>query len=746
MRTNSIIARKTVLLAACAGLGVAAAALAHPDDPKEKDRVPRYEGPGYRLGQDSPIGFPSEGVLLMSWMPLGEFGGYSSANDCWGYESPSGREYAIIGLSSATGVVEITDPGNPQIVGVISAPSSTWRDIKVYDEYAYAVSEGGGGIQVLDLTDADNGNVSLAGSVGGNSSSHNVALDEESGFLYLTGGSGNGLVIYDLSDPANPVQVGAWPDRYVHDAQIVTYTSGKYAGRQIAFCCSGFSGGSVETGIDILDVTNKGDILDLARMEYPNGAYSHQAWLNDDRSLLYLNDEADEGGGAFTRTIVVNVTDIEAPFTAGQFDNGNTAIGHNLYVRPDGMIFEANYRSGLRVFDASSHPLNPEEVGFFDTWEGDDNANFNGLWSCYPLFSSGTVIGSDVEKGLFVWRVTEPMLAFTYPDGLPDLVDPIGDKLRVQVEELEAGGLVPGSLMLNYTTGESFTAVPLENVEGTLYEAFFPASECGSEFSFYVSGENVDGFIESDPPSAPGSTYTTTSAYDVTVVMEDDGETDPGWTVQNIDLEDGGWDRGVPNGGDISPGDRGDPPTDFDGSGQCWLTDNTPQNSDVDGGPTRLTSQTLDLAEGDPYISYARWFTNDDNDIDRLDVHMSNNGGSSWVLVESVGHDAGWNVHTFRVTDVIALTSNMKIRFSATDNPNNSVTEAAIDALLVINYGCESPCPADIDGDGSVGFGDTIALLAAWGPCPGCPEDLDGDDAVGLTDLLAILSGWGPCE
>jgi hypothetical protein len=54
-------------------------------------------------------------------------------------------------------------------------------------------------------------------------------------------------------------------------------------------------------------------------------------------------------------------------------------------------------------------------------------------------------------------------------------------------------------------------------------------------------------------------------------------------------------------------------------------------------------------------------------------------------------------------------------------------------------------CPADIDGDGNVGFSDLLSVLTFWGPCPGCPEDVDGDGDVGFTDLLAVLSGWGPC-
>ena len=63
-------------------------------------------------------GYPAENVVLRSHVPLPDFGA-SFAEDCWGYVSDSGREYAIIGLSNGTGFVEITDPDNPVIVSVV---------------------------------------------------------------------------------------------------------------------------------------------------------------------------------------------------------------------------------------------------------------------------------------------------------------------------------------------------------------------------------------------------------------------------------------------------------------------------------------------------------------------------------------------------------------------------------------------------------------------------------------------------
>ncbi|MCP3905695.1 MAG: choice-of-anchor B family protein [Planctomycetes bacterium] len=731
-------------------LGLTATLTAHVDDPKPRDTVPPYMGPGYRSAGAAdggvPLEFDSDGVQLLSWLPISEFpGSHTASNDCWGYVSPTGREYALLGLSAGTGIVEITNPGDPVIVEMIPGPQSSWHDIKVFQNHAYVVSEAGNGIQVIDLTNVDFGVATLVNEITtGGSATHNVAINADSGRLYRTGGSGNGLLIYDIGfNPANPTLIGSWPTRYVHDAQIVTYTSGPWAGKEIAFCCSGLNGGSVETGLDILDVTNPGNIITLGQLIYANGAYSHQAWLSEDRQYLYLNDELDENGVLPTTTFAIDVSNLASPFVAGTFTNGNQSIGHNLYVRGD-LIFEANYRSGLRVFDTSVDPLNPVEIAYFDTWIPDDNDNFNGLWSNYPYFPSGVIIGSDIEKGLFVWRLGEPMLAFGFPSGLPEAVAPSGDSIAVEITELQAGGLLPGTATVHVSDGVGgFTTSPMIANGGTSFTATIPATECGTLVDFYFSADASDGFTETSPSLAPSSAYAATSTFGTDVAFTDDMETDPGWAVENVDLTDGGWGRGVPAGA----GDRGDPLADFDGSGQCWLTDNVSGNSDVDGGPTRLESPPIDISGlPDPFVSYARWFTNDDNDADNLTVEVSSNGGANWTLVEVVGNEIGWQEHTFRVADFVALNPQIHLRFSATDNPNDSVTEAAIDAVKVLSFECIGAQPADLNQDGNVDFGDILLAIGAWGPCPAppatCPEDIDGSGAVDFGDILQIIANW----
>ncbi|MCP3905696.1 MAG: choice-of-anchor B family protein [Planctomycetes bacterium] len=423
--------RSTSLAAAVASATLAVSAPAHLDDPKALDAAPPVPGPGYSAAADG-IGtnpYTSLGVELQSTVSIEDFGGaLASANDCWGYTSPSGREYAIMGLFDATGFVEITDPVNPVIIDVISGLTSTWRDIKTFQTYAYAVTEAvGGGIQVFDLSQIDAGSVTLVNTVtdAGTNKTHNAVINEDSGYLYRSGGSGHGLRIYDLNaDPSNPTFVGEWNARYVHDAQVVTYTSGPWAGKEIAFACSGFNNGWAETGLDVLDVTNKSNIIEIDRFLLPNGEYSHQGWLSDDRQYFYLDDEADEtNGGLPTTTIVLDVSDLANVSLASTFTNGLPAVGHNVYVH-DGRLFQANYSTGVRIFDVATDPEQGVEIAYFDTRPEDDATSFNGLWSVYPFFESGTFIGSDRQRGLFVWRFPTTVVAGDVNgDGLVDFGD-----------------------------------------------------------------------------------------------------------------------------------------------------------------------------------------------------------------------------------------------------------------------------------------------------------------------------------
>jgi choice-of-anchor B domain-containing protein len=334
-------------------------------------------------------GFSSDKVALHSHISLAEFGA-EFAEDCWGYVSATGREYAIVGLSTGTAFVEITDPDNPDVVEIIETPNRG-RDMKVYGDYVYTSSDSGP-LHIIDVSEIDAGTVTLVTSLP-DGATHNLHVNEESGFLYLA--IGGPLAMVDLSDPESPTFAGLW-DGEAHDVQVVTYTEGKYAGREIAFVYAGRS-----LTLDIVDVTDKAEPFLVGNTTYDDAAYVHQGWLTEDRRYVYLNDELDD----IQRTTIVNVEDLSDPTVVGEFTTGLDSTDHNLYTR-DGFIFEANYTSGLRVFDACD-PVDPVEVGYFDTFPSDDAPGYDGAWSCYPYFPSETVIVTDRSGGLFVLDTSE---------------------------------------------------------------------------------------------------------------------------------------------------------------------------------------------------------------------------------------------------------------------------------------------------------------------------------------------------
>ncbi len=719
---DSFFAR--TLPAAAALALIAGAAWSHDEDwRKLADRLPPVFGPMQTLatGFSELDTFDADGVILNAWIPLNQFGLNSIAgNDCWGYTSPSGREYAIMGLYNGYGFVEITDPNNPVILNSIPGPSSDWHDIKVVGEYAYGVSEGGGGIQVIDLRNIDNGSVSLVGNIStaGHSTTHNIIVNQDSGALYICGANiGNGgLLRVDLSNPRSPSIVGGWTNMYVHDAQVITPSSGPYAGREIAFCASGFSSGIVSTGLRIVDITNPAAPVTLSTLFYPNAGYSHQAWLSDDGTTLYLNDELDEENGLVSQTTtrVIDVSDYTNPRNVGTFSSGVAAIDHNLYVR-DGYIYQANYRSGLRVFDAADK-LNPVQVAYFDTFPGSDSADFNGAWSTYPFFDSGTVIISDIERGLFVVTVEAvgDRLRLGLDGSAPTIVSPDGGD-PVQIEIIEQGlALDPASVEMIVSQGGGITQVAASALGGGLYGFTFPPLDCDSEASFYFSATATDGSAFTLPTNAPGTQYTATVASDQIAGFADNFQTNKGWSV-NSTATDGQWERAIP-----ADASRGAPPSDFDGSGFCYVTDNAVGNSDVDNGFTRLTSPAFDLSGGG-IVSYAYWLNDVSNGRlspnDNLVVEFSGNNGGTWTEVARYASAASaWRTEDL-VIDASLAGVQSRVRFTVNDDDPQGVVEAAIDAFITTRLVCEASvnCAADLAPPfGELTFADISAFLVAF--------------------------------
>jgi choice-of-anchor B domain-containing protein len=366
-----------------------------------------------------------DNVDLISFLPISAIGGDRGVrlNDMWGWTDPeTDKNYAIVGRNEGTSFVDVTDPLNPVYIGNLpltdGAQPSSWRDMKVYQNYVYVVADNARehGVQVLDLTqlrDFDGEPILFEETTiyDNVNSVHNIVINEETGYAFAVGSGGGGetcgggLHMIDIQDPANPTFAGCFADPstgrsgtgYTHDAQCVIYNGPdeEHQGQEVCF-------GANETAISIADVTDKDNPVALSTASYPDHAYVHQGWLTEDHRYFFQNDELDELTGIVdrTRTIIWDVSDLDDPQFVREYYLDNPASDHNLYILGNTM-YQSNYVSGLQVIDISN-PEEPEHVGYFDTHPFvDDAAGFSGTWSNFPYFDD-IVLMTSSNEGLFI--------------------------------------------------------------------------------------------------------------------------------------------------------------------------------------------------------------------------------------------------------------------------------------------------------------------------------------------------------
>ena len=364
------------------------------------------QGPSVNSG-----GYPCLNVELLDVAPIAEVGGGANGNDCWGWTDPvSGREIAIYGRSSGASFIDVTDPTDMKFFADLPTASSPslWRDIKVYENHAYIVSEAGShGLQIVDL----NSLLTLPldqvtqlepdGFYGGFGNAHNIMINEETGYAYPIGTStfSGGLHILDLAEPLNPVLVGSYDGAYSHDVHPIVYTGpdADYYGREMVICFNGYG------GVAIVDAEDKEDVSLVSSLTYAQSGYTHQGYVGVNHRYCYFNDELDEQNyGNNTRTYIMDIADLDNPFIVGFYEADVEAIDHNMYIIGDKM-YQSNYLSGLRILDVSDAASGTLElVGYFDTNPSTDTPVFDGTWSNYPYFPSGNVAVSSMTHFFMV--------------------------------------------------------------------------------------------------------------------------------------------------------------------------------------------------------------------------------------------------------------------------------------------------------------------------------------------------------
>lgn len=318
-------------------------------------------------------------------------------SDVWGYVAPDGTEYALVGLGGGLSVVSLADPDNIVEVANVSGDFSIWRDIKTYGEFAYVVADqntSDDGIVVVDLSNLPTG-VSAQKFATNNTSgadlvrAHNIYIDTTSGLAYVAGSNvnGGGMVIYDVATtPGTPIFQAFAPNVYAHDVFVVNdvmYASEIYAGEMTLYDVS-----------DLTNITERGSVVTPF-------AFTHNIWTTADGQTAFTTDERSNASTA--------AYDVSDPLDMKLLDEfrprrslSTNTVPHNVHVLNDYLVI-SHYTDGVEIVDATD-PCNLVEVGYFDSWTGNDGGG-NGSWGAYPYLPSGLVLLSDISQGLYVFDV-----------------------------------------------------------------------------------------------------------------------------------------------------------------------------------------------------------------------------------------------------------------------------------------------------------------------------------------------------
>ncbi|MFT4600360.1 MAG: choice-of-anchor B domain-containing protein [Arenicella sp.] len=578
-------------------------------------------------------------------------------NDIWGYEDEAGNEYALVGTEDGVSVVDVTDPGNLEEVSWIPGLNSIWRDIKVYGDYAYATTEADEGLTIIDLSPLPSSTILSSSIYNGPTgsewfSAHNIY--EDNGFVYIFGaGRGNGgVIILDVAtDPLNPIEVGTFDMWYAHDG-VVRNDTGYFAHINDGF-------------FSIVDLTDKANPVFLGSSITPS-TFTHNIWTSSDGDYAFTTDEV--SGGYLASFDVSDPSNILA-LDKIQSSPGEEIMPHNSHVLGDYLV-TSYYADGVIVHDIT-HPHNMVEVGNFDTSPLNTSGSV-GCWGAYPFLSSGNILGTDRQEGLFV--IGSSLHQGAYLEGnitefgtsnplnnvevtidgenIQDFSGVIGD----YATGIEATGtydvtyfkilyfpqtistpLTEGNIVIQdveltkipqynitVTVLDAQTLLPIENAEVILEHTYI-----SHEGTTDINGELVVGLYYQDNYDVTAGkwemkndcfadTLLDNMSSGITLYLDqgiyDDFSLDFGWTVFG-DATKGMWTREIPVGVDAG-GTIENPFTDapWDCGNKTFVTGNgsTAGNTDeVGGGETTLASPLFDLSGySSPYVNFNVFYYN----------------------------------------------------------------------------------------------------------------------------------------
>lgn len=653
--------------------------------------------------------------------------GTSGYSNCWGYVAPNGKEYAIVGTLNGTQIVDISTDTLKE-VAFIPGPSSQWREMKVYQHYAYVVTEGtGAGLQIIDLDSMKLVNTITTTQV---PSGHTVSIEGK--YLYINGARyGNGgIIVLDLTDPVNPVFVGSFQGEYVHDCYVKNDTI--------------YAAAIYGLGLDILDATNKANIKRINLVHYPF-AGTHNTDVSPDGKYVFTTDEINGDPNLMGNIVRVwDKTDIKNLKLVGTYVAKPKTIAHNIHVKGK-YAYVAHYTEGIRVVDIQN-PEIPVEVAYYDTYPGSAHSTI-GNWGTFPYYQSNRIIATDMNGGLFVLNFAGQQANIPVARAVVTVVDSVtnlpvegvtaellssqnyfvtdaqgifklgslSDTVSIRFSKrrydggyetttqmltmpMNATGTITVKLKplptgsLNLTVKNSQNAAPLSGakvqIQNTAINGF--TTDTGSFHVPYLLLNEKFRVVVSKFGFAVDSIEVTLAAAEnnVEIVLQekrkDDFEFDLGWTVGSVNDSGtmGRWQRAklLPS---IFLGDTLQPPADHSNPGEiCFGTGPTNNLNDNVEGRTTLVSPTFSVTGmAVPTILYWLFTNTRSNPVDdTVYVELSNDDGKIWKTAEIItGKQQRWTQHRIVVNDVVAASSAMKIRFVARDGGAPSTFEVAVD-------------------------------------------------------------------
>lgn len=343
------------------------------------------------------------------------------------------------------------------------------------------------------------------------------------------------------------------------------------------------------------------------------------------------------------------------------------------------------------------------------------------------LFNADLQNALDNPMGITQPRNIQASLLFE-----PTHVQPEGgDVVTLVIDNLQ-GHTVVGTptMFVDASDGTSYTQSMVDNGDGT-YDGTFASYYCGSSVTYSFEIEDEEGTVVRVPESG---NFTTVALDELTIAMADNFETNMGW-ISFTTGGSGSFIRTIPVGHGL-----GDPDSDADGSGRCYVTSNN-NGIDVDNGSVFLASPIMDLTMIDnPVLRMSAWMTG--TAPDSMKIEFTDNLGISYTLVDTiVSTNGSWESLSYNIADYVNLTQFFQMRIMVTDAGPDTTVEAGIDAFTVSSEVCEATCPADLTGDGVLDFFDVSYFLNAYNSMSPA-ADFDGNGSFDFFDVSAFLNAF----